>query len=342
LLDELALIRSPPNVARAADDGSAGTAVGGPATPGSAVVPGDAGTLGQSWVGDGYAVRAANPTVGSFRRGFEWPDGDGPLDVHVVRNDARLEVGDETAYDVHQTAETTVRESHSLTTSELRAALSEDTDFLHFVGHVTEAGMVCPDGALDTRTLAGTGVSAFFLNGCRSYEQGRALLTTGGVGGIVTVGRNGPHIRGDCADESVGRSVAMLLDAGYPLYAVLDVLDLVGARRDRYAILGSGTLAFRRNASGAPILNAFDTGEFDAGVDPIPMTTRYYPYGENGMGAFIDLTYAAEDAVLASGNVRRERMPRSELDRHLDASPAPVVLDGDLRYTSNLTMADFE
>ncbi|MUV60370.1 hypothetical protein [Halobacterium sp. CBA1126] len=183
----------------------------------------------------------------------------------MVCNDARLAAGDETAYDTHETAATNVRVSEDLSTTELRDALYEETDFLHFVGHVTEAGMVCPDGALDTRTLARTGVSAFFLNGCRSYEQGRALLTAGSVGGIVTVD--------DVADDVAGRighHASLLLDHGVPLYGVLDVLRRTGLPADRYAILGSGTLAFRRAPGGAAATYAFDTDDARADASRWP------------------------------------------------------------------------
>ncbi|MCG1004246.1 MULTISPECIES: hypothetical protein [Halobacterium] len=347
LVDELAVVRSPPRrtstveLTPSPNALQAGSALVRSVTsetpdPLSGVVPEDADTPGHSWVAGDFAPSAANPTVGSFRRGFEWPTGDGPLDIHVVYNDARLEASDETAYDIHPASETDVRVSHGLSTAELREALYAETDFLHFVGHVTDDGMVCPDGVLDTRTLAKTGVKAFFLNGCRSYEQGRALLTAGAVGGIATAD--------DVSDDDAGRAghaVSMLLDSGFPLYAALDVLGRTGLRRDRYAILGSGTLAFRASETGTPFLYETDTAAFDADTDPIPVTGRYYPYGVHGIGAFVHSTYATTDAIIASGRVRCEQLPRADLERSLDVSPHPMLVDGELRYTPNLTMADF-
>ncbi|MCD2202926.1 hypothetical protein [Halobacterium sp. KA-6] len=349
LVDKLALVRSPPqrsqqvdltpspDAARESDGVLARSVVDTTSAPLSGVVPSDTGTPGRSWVAGDFSPSAANPTVGSFRRGFDWPQGDDPLDVHVVYNDARLDASDETAYDTHQTAETNLKVSYSLTTAELREALYEETDFLHFVGHVTDDGMVCPDGTLDTRTLARTDVKAFLLNGCRSYEQGRALLTAGSVGGIVTVD--------DVADDVAGRvghDISLLLDSGFPLYAVLDVLDQIGTPVERYSILGSGTLAFRQSASGLPMLYDFNVDEFDADSDTTSVTIRQYPYDENGMGAFAAPTYTPVDGVIADASARCDPISRSELERLLDSSPAPVLLDGELRYTPNLTMADFE
>jgi len=350
LVDELALVRSAPQESGRVDltpspnalrdaDGDPVLARSVASTPPqelSGVAPANAGTVGHAWVAAEFSPSAANPTVGSFRRALGWPEGDGELDVHVVYNDARLDASDETAYDTHQTAKTNVRESYGLSTAELREALYEEVDFLHFAGHVTEGGMVCPDGVLDTRTLARTGVKAFLLNGCRSYEQGRALLTAGSVGGVVTVD--------DVADDvagRVGRDVSMLLDNGFPLYAVLDALDRAGVAADRYSILGSGTLAFRRSASGTPVLYEFDSGAA-AGGESFAVTGRHYPCGENGVGTLFDSTYTDADTTIAHGGVRRETVPRAQLRRWLDSSPSPILLDGVVRHTSNLTLADFE
>ena len=291
LLDELALVRSPAAQADAAaltpspdglSEAGNGTVARSTAVREdslSVALPEEADTLGQSWVTPDLAAGAANPTVGSYRRAFDWPSGKDSLDVHVVYNDARLGVSEDTGYDTHEAGETNVQISRGLSTSELREALHEETDFLHFIGHVTHDGMVCLDGVLDVRTLAHTGVKGFFLNGCWSYEQGRALLTAGSVGGLVTVD--------DVVDETAGaagRAVSLLLDNGFPLYAVLDALQLTEPSNDRYAILGSGALAFRQAAGGVPVLYEFDTADGRPGFDVLPALGRYYPYGENGQG----------------------------------------------------------
>ena len=349
LVDELAVVHSPPGDVRTLDQtpspDSLGSASGplarsAPASSSSTcsvVAPAAADTPGQTWIADGYAVRAANPTVGSFRRAFQWPDDDGgPLDVHVVYNDARLEASEQPAYDIHSYRETSVTTSQNLTTSQLRSVLQSDVDFLHFVGHVTDAGMVCPDGALDVRTLVNTGVSAFLLNGCRSYEQGRALLTAGAVGGIVTVD--------DVADATAGRvgeTVGALLAAGSPLYAILDGLKRVGISPGRYSILGDGTFAVRRSQSGSANLLVVNTDAADADADAIPITTYHYPKGENGMGSVASYRHATAAPVVHSTSPRQMTIPRENLDEFLADSGIPVVLDGDLRFTDDLSAAEF-
>jgi hypothetical protein len=339
LVDELAAVRSPPPaptpVERAPEPDALARSFARPAGVTADVVRlGSTDTPGHVWVGDGFAVDAANPTVGSFRRGFEWPSGDGPLDVHVVYNDQRLDAPDELAYDTHEIADTDVRVSHSLTTTELRDALLEDTDFLHFVGHVTERGMVCPDGELDVRTLPTTGVGAFFLNGCRSYEQGFALMTVGAAGGIVTVD--------DVEDENagrVGRDTAMLLDAGYPLYGVLDALGETGADTSRYTILGDPTLALRRNPSGMAGLWIADTDARDGDGASFPVS--WYPSGENGLGAMVSANYGSPRKLLGSARRSTHELSRDALADLLGTEMGPLLLDARLRRLGDLSVTDF-
>jgi len=340
LAAELSAVRSPPpapaRVDRSPSPDALARSLARESGEGAGVVrPEPTDAPGHVWVGEGFAVDAANPTVGSFRRGFEWPSGDGSLDVHVVYNDQRLDAPDELAYDVHETADTDVRVSRSLTTTELRDALLSETDFLHFVGHVTERGMVCPDGELDVRTLPTTGVGAFFLNGCRSYEQGFALLTAGAAGGIVTV----DDVEDDVAGQ-VGRDAAMLLDAGYPLYGVLDVLGETGTDTSRYTVLGDPTLALRRNPSGMAGLWAAD-GDASPDTDGVSFTVSRYPRSENGLGAMNATNYGPPRKLLGSARPFTHALSRDGLAALLNAETAPLLLDDRLRRPGDLSPGDF-
>ena len=338
LVDELALIRSPPPepapAARSPDpDALARTGRTTTSTPAGVVVPDPVDTPGHAWVGEGFAVDAANPTVGSFRRGFEWPAGDGSLDVHVVYNDQRLDAPDELAYDTHETEDTDVRVSHSLTTAELQDALSTETDFLHFVGHVTERGMVCPDGELDLRTLPTTGVEAFFLNGCRSYEQGFALLTAGAAGGIVTVDDVEDEVAG-----RVGRDAAMLLDTGFPLYGVLDALGETGTDTSRYTVLGDPTVSLRYPSSGiAVIWHAVSDDQSDTDV---ACASSLYPAGQDGLGAMTAPNYGSPGWLLGSAREPAHTLAHGDLADFLDVEAGPLLVDGRLRRPDDLSVDD--
>ncbi|WP_230891822.1 hypothetical protein [Halobacterium sp. KA-6] len=348
LLDDLALVRSPPrrasevdltpspNALQSTDSALARSASTAAPTPRSVVVPEDAETPGHSWVAPGHAVRASNPTVGSFRRDLSASADAGALDVHVVFNDARLQQGDVSLFDSHPYRETDVRVSHDLSTAELREALYEDVDYFHFVGHVTDSGMMCPDGALDTRTLARTGVKAFFLNGCRSYEQGRALLTAGAAGGFVTVD--------DVADDdarSVGEMAATLLGVGFPLYGILDALELAGTPADRYTILGDGQSNVRQSHSNVSILHEFDTDAVRAASGAWPVSLHHYPHRKSGIGGMSAYLHTDTSSAVYDASVRETTLPQSALDEFFADSGIPVLVDGTVRLTDDLSVEQF-
>jgi len=348
LLDNLALVRSPPrrdsevdltpspNALQSTDGALARSASATTLTQRSLVVPADAETPGHSWVAPGNAVRASNPTVGSFRRDLSASADDGALDVHVVFNDARLQQGDVSLFDSHPYRETDVRVSHDLSSAELREALYEDVDYFHFVGHVTDSGMMCPDGALDTRTLARTGVKAFFLNGCRSYEQGRALLTAGAAGGFVTVD--------DVADDdarSVGEMAAALLGVGFPLYGILDALELAGTPADRYTILGDGQSHIRQSHSNISVLHVFDTDAVQATSGAWPVSIHHYPHAKSGIGGMSAYSHTDTPSAIYDASVRETTLPQSALEAFFADSGIPVLIDGEVHLTDDLSVEQF-
>ena len=351
LLDELPLIRSPapvrtatsitpePNALREFYDETAvarSTADSEPNTR-PVVVPEPVDTPGHAWIADGFPVGAAKPTVGSYVRALERTPSPGQFGVHVVYNDARFRDAETGGYGGHELDETVVRVSENLSTSELRAALAEDTDFLHFVGHVTDDGMVCHDGELDTRTVARTGVDAFFLNGCRSYEQGRALLTAGSVGGIVTV-----DDVNDVEASRAGNAFALLLDAGFPLYAAVHALEATDIDRERYTILGNHVFAFRQSANGPAALYSFDTSRVDGDADEIPATARYYPYDNHTVGTHVTTTYSTEEPMVSNAVKRTELLPRAQFEQFLENESTPTIVDSTLRNTTDVSLEEFQ
>jgi len=259
-----------------------------------------------------------------------------PLDVHVVYNDDSIDAPDEVPYDTHATEETNLQVSRSLSTAELRNALLAETDFLHFIGHVTERGMECSDGTLDVRTLPTTGVGAFFLNGCRSYEQGFALLTAGATGGIVTT----DDIE-DTVASTAGRHAAVLLGNGFPLYAVLDVFSHAGVGTERYTVLGDPTLQLRKPLTGSPVLYEFATDETADASDAVPLTSHSYPGKETGLASLLMSVHTADSHNLLSASATSTAMSFENLAEYLESVTMPTLLDDDLHLTDDLSVEDF-
>lgn len=107
----------------------------------------------------------------------------------------------------------------SVTRNATRAELADvltsmgDTDFFHYIGHVRDGTQfVCTDGALSFDQIAATTTPprVFLLNGCSSYELGRAFIDAGSQAGIITV-----RPIGNDAAMLIGQNIARFVNQGF-------------------------------------------------------------------------------------------------------------------------------
>jgi hypothetical protein len=199
----------------------------------------EADTVLHSYLGDGVPVGANKASKEAFKRQLPRDDSGSPeVGVVIVCNDT--EMNEETAVEDIYTGSDLLRINgevrENLTVEELKRVFEQDSNLVHYIGHVDAAGLQCEDGYLDVETLDSVGATAFILNGCRSFRQGSKLIEKGAFGGLVTV----ENVGNSLATE-VGHNIAKLLNAGWPLDGALSVIQddaLIG--RD-YTILGDGT-----------------------------------------------------------------------------------------------------
>ncbi|MFC5369097.1 CHAT domain-containing protein [Salinirubrum litoreum] len=222
--------------------------------------PPEADATTHAWVGDGYPLGTAKTDVDAITRRLERTTVDpDAITVQLVCNDENMV--DETAgdlYGLRDLLDFEIAVSHDLTTAEFRELCHEEIDFLHYIGHVDDGGIVCADGSLDLRTLDTTGVRAFLLNACHSYAQGEALVQAGADGGIVTLSR----VFNNQATK-MGRLTARLLNHGFPLDATMSILDHGPLSSHRYAALGDYRTTICQTSNPLPDLIRIDKDSKD-------------------------------------------------------------------------------
>jgi hypothetical protein len=233
----------------------------------------DADTVLHSYLGDGIPVGANKTSPQALKRQLSLDDADNPeIGVIIVCNDS--EMNEETEVEDIYTGSDLLRINgevrENLTVDELRDVFEQDSNLVHYIGHVDTRGLQCADGYLDTGTLDTVGATTFVLNGCRSFKQGSKLVEKGAFGGLVTLDDIGNSLATD-----VGRNIAKLLNAGWPLDGALSVVQddaLVG--RD-YTVLGDGTTQISTSDSGARtmyIIHRNSPEKYD--VEPYTFPTR--------------------------------------------------------------------
>lgn len=344
LVDDLAVIHTP-DAETAPSTGMGTTAVEGflrssgdgtreaataTATPtGSFVEPTASDSLEQAWVGSETPMGASKATPQAYRNRLAREGSSGEVSITVVCNDAEMAEERDLVDDVYGSREGLpfeVTRHHDLTREELRAVLATDVDFLHYIGHIEPDGFECADGRLDARELDSVGVDAFLLNGCRSYDQGMALIDGGAIGGIVTLA----DVVNVGAVE-VGSTLARLLDNGFPLRAALDIAKGENVIGEQYIVVGDGGMTVVQATGGTPCVCNLqrESGSFE-------VTIRAYPTTSDGMGSMINPYSANNQYYLNSGAIDTFQMNEAELTRFFGSITTPILISGKLHWSDEI------
>jgi hypothetical protein len=290
-------------------------------------------SLEQAWIGDDIPIGASKLVAEAFENRLDREVTEGDISISIVVNDSRMskerELVDQ-AYGDRENLPFDVSVRSGLTTVELRETLREDRNFLHYIGHIDEAGFECVDGRLDVATLEQTGIDAFLLNACNSYQQGLSLVRAGAIGGIVTLA----EIVNDRA-VGIGETIARLLNTGFPLRAALTIARAEHVLGGQYIVVGDGGMTVSQSRSQTPTLleitpldDCFEVTIQTSVTDTMALGAVYVPYiGDNN-------TY-----YLSSGTIDTFRVSGDELTEFLDLENVPVKLeDGSMCWSYDLSL----
>jgi hypothetical protein len=301
----------------------------------SYVQPDEADSVEQSWVGDGAPIGASKATSTAYHNRLDRSLTDGNIDIAVVCNDpemaAESDVVDE-AYGTREELPFSVTLHRNLTREELESVLTQQTDFLHYIGHIDHEGFQCADGKLDATGLDTVGADAFLLNACSSYEQGSGLVEAGAIAGIVTLSDvvNSGAVK-------MGQMLARLLNQGFGIQNALDIARDESVVGRQYTVVGDGGLAIAQTGGGAP--NVCTLRRLDGDEDRFEL--EYRAFARQGMGDLvIPFVGDGEEYYLASGTAETFEVSRSELAEFLSLEAVPVRYGGKLRWSDELTVDD--
>ncbi|QFU84098.1 hypothetical protein GCU68_04740 [Natronorubrum aibiense] len=283
----------------------------------------------QVW-GDEEIEITGTGTLPAFWNGITQSPRDGPLEIDVICNDPDMGTEFATVHSAYRDRndlplEVTVH--FDLTTAELEDVFARESDFVHYIGHIDADGFRCSDGTLDAADIETVGTKAFVLNACRSYEQGLHLLEAGAIGGIVTF----DEIENATA-VTAGSTIARLLNVGLPLYATLHILQKLGYVNQQYHIVGDGTVSVVQTNQGLPTAGLIPRDRSEAAIRLIIYPTSYQKMG----GVYNLATKSADLYRLAFGTLNLQLESTAELVEYLNAESFPVLLNGELRWSTDV------
>jgi len=290
----------------------------------------------QTYVGKGIPLGASKMTAEAYQRRLEYESsGEARTSVVVVCNESEMSDENDVSdiYGAREWLEFDITIRENLTTEEMAAVLRTEADLLHYIGHVDPEGIRCADGWLDANAIDEVGVTSFFLNACKSYEQGRAIVEAGALGGIVTVS--------DVLDRTagkLGKTIAKLLNTGFSLASGREILERESITANQYLIVGDGNATIVENEGGTPILidiHSLSDEECELTLHGYP--SRQYPLGS------LFRPYFGERRMpyLNSGTLDRFVGDRDDLEEYLSMSNYPVAFDGSLYWKETFDVGKF-
>jgi hypothetical protein len=298
------------------------------------VQPESTDSIEQAWMGAGTPLGASKTIEQAFRNRLTRSPVEGTIEITVVCNDERM-VDERDVVDAVYGSRTElpfeVTVHYDRTVEQLRDVLTADVEFLHYIGHIDADGFECADGRLDATSLDAVGPDAFLLNACQSYEQGVGLVEAGAIGGIVTLS---DVINGGAVE--MGKTLARLLNRGFPLGNALDVASDDSAVGSQYVVVGDSGFAIAQAQNGVPnVCHIHSIGDHR-----FELEYRTFPTSDRGMGTLIrPHVEDNETHYLSSGTVDTFEFTRDELLQFLSLEEVPVVVENELRWSSELDFA---
>jgi hypothetical protein len=288
------------------------------------------------WVGEGIAHRANNATADAYhhRLARQAYDSTEQISVDVVVNDEEMseEAAVSELYGDREALPFKVAVHGQQTQDGLAGLFEQETDFFHYIGHADSAGFRCTDGHLDAAELEDVGPAMFLLTACGSYEQGQRLIARGAVSGRVPLS----DVLSPFATR-IGKTVAELLNAGFPMDAATRLIRSVMAAGQHYGMVGDPKATVVQPELGATEISFFsllDDGRIR--VESECVTTPGY-----GIGSCWTVFFDTDHTSVTPSRVRLGTIEDNDvLNDYLHAEQKAVPIGGEIYWSNDLSASE--
>ncbi|WP_440766828.1 hypothetical protein [Natronorubrum sp. DTA7] len=290
-------------------------------------------TIEQSWERNKTSKIKGETSIQSYENNINRDPEIGPIEIEVICNDPAMSeefVSVNSVYKRRDEFPFDVTIHHELSTKEFKEVLQRESDFIHYIGHIDKQGFRCSDGQLNAESLRSVGAKSFFLNACQSHHQGLHLIEAGSVSGIVTY----RDVQNKDAVE-IGSTIARLLNIGYSFYGAIDIVRKENKVGKQYHIVGEGQATVSQRENGLPNICIINT------TNGIEIKISGYLAGYRSIGSLSSpYLESVEWYNLAPKIAGPISVTKPELVQFLEIETMPVLLDGELRWSDEITVSE--
>ncbi|USZ69992.1 CHAT domain-containing protein (plasmid) [Halorussus salilacus] len=300
-------------------------------------VPGEGGymplpetdALEQAWVGDRTPIQGTKLLKAAFEHDRATSE-DGTVAITVVCNDEEMREELDSAAEIYGSRDdlrTDVTCEFGVSTDRLRDLLAADSDMFHFIGHIDGLGFKCSDGILDAEELDETGAKTVLLNGCRSHDQGVALVEAGARAAVVSLA----DLWNSGAVE-VGETFARLLYHGFGVGAAVELVREYTSLGNQYVVLGDPGTTFTQCENNAPVLyhmvDYSNTREIK--IEPCGYITRSF-----GIGSTVHPHISEPKWFILGGLSGKTTVCTEEIRETFQGDWPPIIVDQNLVWSKH-------
>jgi carbonic anhydrase/acetyltransferase-like protein (isoleucine patch superfamily) len=286
----------------------------------------------QLYVGSKTPERGAKLLPEAFKNNAPEPT-EGVIEIMVVCNDEEMRDEWDAVSEIYGDRDDVYVDvdcRFAVSTDELRDLITKDNDLFHFIGHIDGLGFECPDGILDAKTIEETAATAVLLNGCRSHNQGIALIEAGANATVVSLG----DVGNEGAIE-VGETLARLLHHGFSVGNAMEIVGEYTSIGENYLVAGNSEVVVAHIKDGTPILyQVSTTKESSSFDDTLIVEPVAYPTDVRNIGTLlVPYLPSVNSKYIAVGNCYKKAVDREEFTQAFLEDKAPMVLDGELIWS---------
>jgi len=281
------------------------------------------------WLAEGTPIDVFKSEPSAYRNRLDYVDRTSETTrVVVVLNDEEM-------YGEHVDVEEIYRERgddlpihvevhEHLSSASLARVFESNNDFVHFIGHCEEDGLLCPNGYMAADDLEECNTQTFFLNACGSYYEGMELIRKGSVAGAITFSQ----VLNDHAVK-VGSAFARLLIHGFSIERAMQLARRRIMMGKDYAVVGDGTHVLTQSSNRLPA-----TATLEEVGDQYLLT--YDQFSTRDTGGFYHPYVEGNEYSYLCGNESEFALDETETVEFLRRAEMPVIHDGDFYWSDEL------
>jgi hypothetical protein len=289
----------------------------------------DTDALEQAWIGDRTPVEGTKLLKPAFEHESSTSE-DGTVEITVVCNDEQMRSEWDSAAEIYADRDdlrASVTCEFDVTTDRLRDLLAEETDMFHFVGHIDGLGFQCSDGVLDAAAIEGTGATTVLLNGCRSHDQGVALVEAGASAAVVSLG----DLWNEGAVE-VGETLAGLFRHGFSIGHAMTLVREYTSLGKEYVVVGNPSVTLCQSENGIPFMYHISSEERESESFKVRMYS-YPMWGFSIGGTIVSYLPEIEGHHVAIGECGKGETTMDQFREILESYPEPLLVNEELTWS---------